>query len=231
LGAKSGHVVLPEINALWPKRRRRFALPAQSITCADFDICACLAKEVYAVSPLMRPTLVPFLSLFVVLHSFAAPPPPAAPANARTIRNLPDFPLAALKVSLNPKLYKSLLISPVTAWVVAQAPTVTSPEPKIMRSDAGGAFDKLALALAKEWGSVGYNTTESRTHFPSLKVHLLIYKIADGLMAVNFAYDDEAFYQSAGMQHTDVWVGVYKNGQWRRIGGTKVIRNSPEPYR
>jgi hypothetical protein len=229
LGAESGHVVLPEINALRPKRRRRFALSAQSITCADFDICACLAKEVYAVSPLMRPTLVSFLSLFVVLQSFAAPPPPAAPSNARTIRNLPDFPLTELKVSISPKLYKSLLISPVTAWVVAQAPSTLNPEPKIVRSDAGGAFDKLALAMAKEWGSIGYDTTESRLHFPLLKVHLLIYKIADGLMAVNFAHNDQAFYQ--GVQHTEVWVGVYKNGQWRRIGGTKIIRNFAEPYR
>jgi hypothetical protein len=134
-----------------------------------------------------------------------------------------------LKGSLSPKLYKSLIISPVTAWVVAQAPVGEGAQPKIVRSDAGGAFDKLALEMAKGWSSVGYDTTESRTQRPLLMVHLLIYKIADGLMAVNFSHNDQAFYH--GLQHSDVWVGVFKDGKWTRIGGTKVIRHSPEPYR
>jgi hypothetical protein len=177
----------------------------------------------------MRSTLLSFLSLLAVLHSFAAPPP-AVPANARTIGNLPDFPLAHLKTSLSPRLYKSLLISPVTAWVVVQVASHGS-EPKIIRSDAGGVFDKLALAMAKGWDPVGYNTTESRTHSPSIMAHLLIYKIADGVMAVSFAHNDQAFYTGAGVQHSDVWVGVFNNGKWTTVGGTKIIRNFPEPYR
>jgi hypothetical protein len=177
----------------------------------------------------MRFTLPAGLSLFVVLHSVAAAPP-APPANARTISSLPNFPLAHLKMSINSKLYKSLSISPLTAWVVAQPPAGQGGEPKIVRSDAGGVFDKLALEMAKSWDLVGYNTTESRTHHPSLAVHLLIYKIADGLMAVNFAHNDQAFYQG-GIQRSDVWVGVYKDGKWTRIGGTKIRRNLPEPYR
>jgi len=178
----------------------------------------------------MRFTLTACLILVLAHQSFAAaPPPPPLPANARTIKNLPSFPLAVLKVSLSPRLYKSLAISPITAWVVAQAPSSAGDEGKILRSDAGGTFDKLALALAKEWSPIGYNTTESRVQHPTLKVNLLVYKIADGLMAVNFANNDDGFY--AGVQHTDVWVAVYKNGVWSRIGGTKVIRNTPEPYR
>jgi hypothetical protein len=168
------------------------------------------------------------LSLLVVLHSFAAAPP-APPANARTIGNLPDFPLAHLKTSLSPRLYKSLLISPLTAWVVAQAPAGEGAEPKIVHSDAGGAFDKLALEMAKGWSVTRYDTTESRTHRPTLMVHLLIYKIADGLMAVNFSHNDQAFYQ--GIQHSDVWVGVFKNGKWTRIGGTQIRTEFAEPYR
>jgi hypothetical protein len=181
-------------------------------------------------SLLMRFTLPVCLSLFIVLHSssFAAKPP-APPANARTIATLPDFPLAHLKMSLNPRLYKSLLISPLTAWVVAQAPANESSEPKMVHSEAGGVFDKLAMEMAKGWGGVGYNTTESRTQRPTLMVHLLIYKIVDGVMAVNFAHNDQAFY--AGIQHSDVWVGVFKNGKWTRIGGTKIIRNFPDPTR
>jgi hypothetical protein len=178
----------------------------------------------------MKFTLTVSLSLFIVLHSssFAAKPP-APPANARTIQTLPDFPLAHLKMSMSPKLYKSLLISPLTAWVVAMPPAMEGSEPKIVRSDAGGAFDKLALEMAKGWGPAGFDTTESRTQRPSVMVHLLIYKIVDGVMAVNFAHNDQAFY--AGIQHSDIWVGVFKNGKWTRIGGTKIIRNFPEPYR
>lgn len=167
-------------------------------------------------------------TLLVTLPSFAAPAPPA-PANARTIRNLPGFPVAHLKTSLSPRLYKSLSISPVTAWVVTRAPNVQGAEPKIVRSDAGGVFDKLAQEFAKGWSSVGYDTTESRTQRVSLAVHLLVYRIADGLLAVNFSHNDQAFYH--GRQHSEVWVGVYKDGQWTRIGGTKIRRHLPHPER
>jgi hypothetical protein len=175
-----------------------------------------------------RIILTVFFTLFFALSGFAAPAP-AAPANARTIKNLPGFPIAHLKLSLSPRLYKSLVISPVTAWVVASAPNMKGAEPKILRSDAGGAFDRLAQEFAKGWGSVGYDTTESRTQRPTLGVHLLVYRIADGLMAVNFAHNDQAFYH--GRQHTEVWVGVYKDGKWTKVGGTKVIRNLTHPER
>jgi hypothetical protein len=131
-------------------------------------------------------------------------------------------------MNLNPRLYKSLAISPLTAWVAVQAPVLAGGEPKTIRSDAGGAFDKLAQSFAREWGSVGYDTTESRTQRPTLMVHLLVYKIADGLLAVNFAHNDQAFYH--GIQKSDVWVGVYKDGKWSRVGGTKVMRRLPQPH-
>ena len=177
----------------------------------------------------MKYALLCFVSFFLVLDGNGAPPPASAPpANARTIQNLPDFPLAHLKMSLSPRLYKSLVISPLTAWIVAQVGNHNA-DPKIVHSEAGGTFDLLALSMAKMWSPVGYNTTESKTQSPSLMVHLLLYKLPDGLMAVNFAHNDQAFY--AGIQRSDVWVGVFKDGKWARIGGTKIIRNFPEPYR
>ena len=175
------------------------------------------------------------ISLLLPLQLFAkSDPAPAKPktikvlVNPRTIQNLPNFPLSTFKLSLAPKLYKSLSVSNVDAWIVAQVPPHGG-EPKIVHSEGGGVFDKMAFAIANEWSSVGYNVTESRVKSPSIKVHLLIYKIADGLMALNFAHNDDGFY--AGMQYTDVYVGVWKDGKWTRIGGTKVIRNFPEPYR
>ncbi len=166
----------------------------------------------------MRFFLSACFSLLVAVSGFAAAPPPPQ-ANARTIRSLPDFPLNHLKMSLSPRLFKSLCISPVTAWVVAQAPSGGGTEPKIVRSDAGGDFDKMALEMAKGWAPVGFNTTESRTHSPTLMVHLLVYKIADGLMAVNFSHNDEAFYQ--GIQRSDVWVGVYRTASGREWAGRR----------
>jgi len=149
------------------------------------------------------------------------------PANARTIKNLPGFPLWHLKTSVSASLYKSLLVSPVTAWVIVKAPEGSGSAPQLIRSDAGGVFDELAKTAAKDWGGEGFSTIESRVHRPSLMVHLLIYKLPDGLMAVNFAHNDESSF--AGNQYTDVYVGVYKDGKWTRIGGNKVIRRLPQP--
>ena len=171
------------------------------------------------------------LLLPVQLFAASAPEKPRTIkvlVHPRTIQNLPNFPLSTLKTSLSGKLYKSLSVSNVDAWIVATVPPYGG-EPKITHSEAGGVFDKMALSWAKEWGSVGFNTTESRVHSPSLTVHLLIYKIADGLMAVNFSNTDDAFF--AGRQYSDVYVGVWQGGKWTRIGGTKVIRQSVDPYR
>ncbi len=173
------------------------------------------------------------LSLLLPAQLFAAPAPAKQRTikvlvHPRTIQNLPNFPLSTLKTSLSPKLYNSLSVSNVDAWIVATVPPYGG-EPKITHSEAGGVFDKIALAWAKGWGDVGYNTTESRTHSPSVTVHLLIYKIADGIMAVNFSNNDDAFF--AGRQYSDVYVGVWQGGKWTRIGGTKVIRESVNPYR
>lgn len=174
----------------------------------------------------MKFLLTAVFSLLLPLPLFAKEPAPAkprtirVPTNPRTIRNLPDFPLSTFKVSLSPKLYKSLSISNIDAWVVVHVPSHGG-APKITHSEAGGAFDKMALSMAKSWTPVGFNSIESRIKSPSLKVHLLVYKIVGGLMAVSFAANDDGFY--AGREYTDVWVGLWTGGKWTRIGGTKVM--------
>ena len=172
-------------------------------------------------------------TLLLPLPLFAKPDPaPKKPrtirvlTNPRTIQNLADFPLSTFKMSLSPKLYKSLSVSNVDAWIVVHLPP-RGGEPKVIHSEAGGVFDKMALTMAPSWRSFGADTTESRLKSPSLKVHLLVYKIVDGLMAVNFAANDEAHF--AGRAYSDVWVGLWKDGKWTRIGGTKVVRET-RPY-
>src|SRR6476620_2096609 len=90
-------------------------------------------------------------SLLFTFPLFAKPESaPAKPrtvrvlTNPRTIQNLPDFPLVTLKMSLSPKLYKSLSISNVDAWVAVQLPP-NGGEGKIIHSEGGGVFDKMAL--------------------------------------------------------------------------------------
>ena len=182
----------------------------------------------------MKKSVVAALALFLPFQLFAATPAPAkprtikVPVHPRTIQQLPNFPISTLKTSISPRLYNSLSVSNVDAWIVAVVPPYGG-EPKITHSEAGGVFDKMALSMAKEWKTSGYDTTEGRTHAPSLTVHLLIYKIADGIMAVNFSHNDAAYY--AGREYTDVWVGIWKDNKWTRVGGTKVIQQSVDPYR
>ncbi|MFL6543373.1 MAG: hypothetical protein ACJ8I9_09405 [Chthoniobacterales bacterium] len=184
----------------------------------------------------MRKLLITVLAVAVITPAFAektadsgkaAKPRTIRVPNGPTINQLPGFPVAQLRFNLAPKLYKAISISPVMAWVIAQTGPAM-PQPKIARSDAGGKFDHLAIALAKEWSMQNYDTTNSRTHNPTLNVHLLVFQIADGIMAVNFSHNDEAYY--AGFQHTDVWVGVWKDGKWTTVGGTKRTRELTQPY-
>src|SRR5947209_17631875 len=177
------------------------------------------------------PFLAAALTLLVITSAFAAEstkPKTIRVPNGPTITQLPGFPAAYLKFNISPKLYRSLSVSPVEAWVVAQTSGTPGVEPKIIRSDAGGHFDKFALALAKEWSMANYDTTEFRYRRPTLNVHVLVYKIADGIMVVNFSQNDEAAY--AGFQHTDVWVGVWNGKNWATVGGTKRTRELSQPY-
>lgn len=179
----------------------------------------------------MKFLLAAVVVLLLPLPLFAKPDSPPAKSrtirvlkNPRTIQNLANFPLPTLKMSLSPKLYKSLSVSNVDAWVVVQLPPHGG-EGKIIHSEGGGVFDKMALLMATSWAPTSYNTTESRLKTgPALQVHLLVYKVVDGLMAVNFAANDESYY--AGRAYSDVWVGLWHGGKWTKIGGTKVVRET-----
>ena len=154
------------------------------------------------------------LLFFATLHTqFAA----QAPANIRTFKNLPSFPRESLRNGVSTKFYRSLEISPVQAWVVVRAPLVDSRAvgAKVIRSDANGAYDKMAVELANELGRFsGLDYTESRIALSHVDVHLLVYKIADGTMVVAFWHIDDARY-AGYRQLTSAYIGVLKNdGKW-----------------
>lgn len=161
-----------------------------------------------------RAPLILFLIVVGALQTFAEP----KPAAIRTIKNLPNFPLQSLRVGVNKQMYRSLLVSPISAWLVARTALVgrQSANAKIVHSEGKGAYDQMLLELANGYTTTGQNTTESRVQSDTLTVHLLIYDIKDGKMAVCFSHSDDpryAEYQQTGL----AWVAIWQGGQWVQI--------------
>src|ERR1043165_7915285 len=107
----------------------------------------------------MRHLLLP-LVIATAVQIFAAAPP----ASARTVLEIPNFPLQALRSGVGKKLYSSLAISPVSAWVMARAMVSNghTMSAQIVHSEGNGAYDKALLDVANNYIVTGGNTTESR---------------------------------------------------------------------
>ena len=117
----------------------------------------------------------------------------SAPSKGRTITELKVIPAKVLQRSISAKFYKSLLISPVEGWITvrAQVSGAKLTGIRITKSDLNGAFDPVALKLASEVRLSGSFATDRPNIPPAVLLHLLIYKIADGTMALSFAHYDE----------------------------------------
>jgi hypothetical protein len=162
--------------------------------------------------------LLALLVLAVAIPIHAAQQPPSS---ARTVQNIPNFPLQALRSGVGRKLYGSLAISPVSAWLMARAAVVNGHTmgAQIIHSEGNGVYDKALLAMANDYTVTGGNTIESRLQKDSLNVHLLIYDIKDGKMAIVFSHTDDARYNGMGQIGT-AWVGILQGGKWVTISGT-----------
>lgn len=162
-----------------------------------------------------------YLLAFLVFAAALQSPAAEHPASVRTIQNIPNFPLQALRSGVGQKLYSSLAISPVSAWVMARASVVNGHTmgAQIVHSEGNGVYDKALLAMANDYTVTGGNTTESRLQKDTLNVHLLIYEIKDGKMAVCFSHNDDARYNGVG-QIAMAWVGILQGGKWVTISGT-----------
>lgn len=149
----------------------------------------------------------------------------APPANVRTIANLPGFPREPLERIVSPKFYRSLLISPVEGWIVVRGQLVGGrfAGARVTHSELGGAYDEMAMALAKNFGITGFGHTDRQMAATAVVLHLVIYKIADGRMALSFPVSDEAggnqmnYYGSA-------FLAVQKDGKWTEIKGPELRR-------
>ena len=140
-------------------------------------------------------------------------------SKGRTITELKVIPSNVLQRSISRKFYQSLLKSPVEGWITvrAQVSGTKLTGMRISKSDLNGTYDAVALKLASEVRLSGNFVTDRPNIPPSVQLHLLIYQIADGTMALSFAHFDEpggdqmAYYGCAKLmvrKSNDKWVEI-----------------------
>jgi hypothetical protein len=149
----------------------------------------------------------------------------ATTAKGKTLTELKVIPTRVLQRSISPKFYKSLTISPVEGWVVVRANLSGTrlSGARIIRSDMDGAFDALALQRAKEVLISANYTTDRPNLGSSILLHLLIYKIADGTMALSFAHLDEPGGDQADYYGCARLAVLKADGKWTEIKGPEGL--------
>ena len=168
----------------------------------------------------------PFLTILIVIVMSVGSIVSAAPlTRPRTLTDINAISTRVLQRSISPKFYKSLLISPIQGWVVVRANVAGTrlSGARVIHSELNGAYDQLALKLAKEQQIAGYFSVDSRNFGGSVLLHLLIYQIADGTMALSFPTFDEP-----GGNQMEYWgcarLAVLKDdGKWTEIEGPEGL--------
>ena len=168
----------------------------------------------------MRRVIPGFLSL--VLVGLSAECAGAEPSDLRgkTIKDLSgSIPLETFQRSVGPKFYRSLLVSPLADWSAVRA-RITGDRlaaPQVIRPAANRAYDSLALQFARDTTLVARDRGGRNRPAASAQMHLLVYKIADGFMAVSFAFPEA----TPGQQHTQlgtVRLSIQKaGGSWTEL--------------
>ena len=150
---------------------------------------------------------------------------PSGPAKGRSLTELEVIPTRVLKRSISPKFYKSLTISPLEGWVIVRANLSGTrlSGARVIRSDLDGAFDALALQRAKEVLISANYTTDRPNLGSSILLHLLIYKIADGTMALSFAHLDEPGGDQADYYGCARLAVLKADGKWTEIKGPEGL--------
>jgi hypothetical protein len=160
--------------------------------------------------------------LSAFLHTAGAAPPPS---QVRTITDLNVISTSVLQRSISRKFYKSLLISPIQGWVAVRgnlAGTHLSGL-KVAHSELDGRFDPLALELAKEIQITGYYSIERPQSGAPVLLHLLIYQIADGTMALSFPQFTEPGGDQMEYFGCARLAVLKKDGRWTEIKGPETL--------
>lgn len=135
-------------------------------------------------------------------------------------RTIADYPEARefLRRTTTPQFYRSLLHAPLNGWVTVRGDLSGDRllAPRVVRSDTERVFSDLALDLARNLQVLGDNIQRQHSERGVL-LHVLVYDIADGRLAVSFSHFDEP--GAAHMRnHGAAWMAVLKNNaQWITI--------------
>ena len=173
----------------------------------------------------MKTLLLTAIFLVVFLGAGSASP---LPAENRTIKDVSSvIPLRVLQRSVSPKFYRSLTASPIKGWVVVrgQLSGTHLSGTRIVRSSLDGQYDPLALKLAGEVRIAGAFSLGKVLPTNSVLMHLLIYQIADGTMALSFAHLDQPGgeqLQYFGCAKLSV---LKSNGRWTEIKGPESLQD------
>src|SRR5687767_5239551 len=135
----------------------------------------------------------PFLTVLILSGFLCQSASAMMPAQGRRLQDLNVISTRVLQRSISPKFYKSVRVSPIEGWVVVRANIVNTrlSGARIIHSELDGAYDELALKLAKEMLITGYYNVERQGAGGSVLLHVLIYQIADGTMVLSFPTFDE----------------------------------------
>ncbi len=149
----------------------------------------------------------------------------ASPTKVRTLKDLQVIPTRVLQRSISPKFYKSLLISPVKGWIVLRGNLSGTrlSGARVIHSELGGAYDALAAKLAEEVLIAGNYSIERPYFGSSVLLHLLIYDIADGTMALSFAHLDEPGGDQAQYYGCARLAVLKADGKWDEIKGPESL--------
>jgi len=146
----------------------------------------------------------------------------AKSSEARSINDIPAAKEALLRI-VSPKFYRSLAISPVQGWIVVRGNLVENhvAGARVVRSELGGKYDRLALELAHNLQIVDHTRVDTASTGRPVLVHLLVYQIADGTMAMSFAHLDgpggnQFRYSGAA------WMAVLKGDKWVTIEPSRL---------
>jgi hypothetical protein len=168
----------------------------------------------------------PFLAAFILialLRSIGATPPPGQP---RTITDLNVISTLAFQRSVSPKFYKSLLISPIEGWIVVRGNVAGAKLSglRVVHSELNGRFDPLALEWAKEIQIAGHYSIDRPYFGGSVLVHLLVYQIADGTMALAFPQFTEPGGDQMQYFGCSRLAVLKKDGKWIEIKGPDSLQ-------
>jgi hypothetical protein len=163
----------------------------------------------------MKPLLPVLMSVALAATSFGSLPS----GNVRTISNIPTIPQQVLQRAISPKFYKSLLVSPVEGHIIVrgQLQGTRLYGLNVIHSELNGSYDSVALERANAVRISGYYALDRLNKSGNVLVHLLIYKIADGTMALSFAHIDEPGGDQQQYYGSAVLAVLKSDGRWTEI--------------